>query len=59
LPSEFADAFASASSRLGRLGSRILYFPIVSSTNDIAAIVALQPHGEGAVIDAEDRVVTS
>jgi BirA family biotin operon repressor/biotin-[acetyl-CoA-carboxylase] ligase len=53
LPTEFADAFASASSRLGRLGSPILYFPAVGSTNDIAATLAMRSPGEGAVVIAD------
>jgi BirA family transcriptional regulator, biotin operon repressor / biotin---[acetyl-CoA-carboxylase] ligase len=55
LPEDLATAFASARSRLGRLGSRIIYFPVTGSTNDVAATLASNLRGasEGAVVIAE------
>ena len=55
MPEEFAKALASAGSRLGRLGSRILYFPIIGSTNDVAATLAIHGSGEGAVVIADTQ----
>jgi BirA family biotin operon repressor/biotin-[acetyl-CoA-carboxylase] ligase len=55
LPEELAQALASARPRLGRLGSRIVYFKVTGSTNDVAAALAdnLQGASEGAVVIAD------
>jgi BirA family transcriptional regulator, biotin operon repressor / biotin---[acetyl-CoA-carboxylase] ligase len=53
LPTDLADAFASASERLGRLASSVLYFPLVRSTNDVAAMLAAGRQAEGAVVIAD------
>jgi BirA family biotin operon repressor/biotin-[acetyl-CoA-carboxylase] ligase len=53
LPADFADALASARPRLGRLGSSITYFPVVGSTNDVAATLALRGASEGAIVIAD------
>jgi BirA family biotin operon repressor/biotin-[acetyl-CoA-carboxylase] ligase len=55
LPDDFAEAFASARSRLGRLGSSITYFPVIGSTNDVAATWAIHKANEGAVIVADSQ----
>ena len=53
MPDDFAEAFASGRSRLGRLGSRILYFPVIGSTNDVAATLAIHGSSEGTVVIAD------
>lgn len=57
LPPDFAAALRDARSagRLGRLGSRLLYFPLVGSTNDVALTLASAEDGphEGAVVIAD------
>jgi BirA family biotin operon repressor/biotin-[acetyl-CoA-carboxylase] ligase len=52
LPDDFAAAFAWAGPRLGRLGSRILYFPAIGSTNDVAATLTRHEPSEGAIVIA-------
>jgi BirA family biotin operon repressor/biotin-[acetyl-CoA-carboxylase] ligase len=58
LPPEFADALARV--RLGRLGSSVLFFPAIGSTNDLAAAFAQRWSGtddrdrlEGLVVVAD------
>jgi BirA family transcriptional regulator, biotin operon repressor / biotin---[acetyl-CoA-carboxylase] ligase len=53
LPDDFAAAMASAGSSLGCLGSRIVYFPAIGSTNDVAAMLAGHGPSEGAVVIAD------
>jgi BirA family transcriptional regulator, biotin operon repressor / biotin---[acetyl-CoA-carboxylase] ligase len=53
LPPEFADALDRARDRLGRLGSSIFYFPTIGSTNDVAASIATDGAGEGAIVIAD------
>ena len=57
MPEELATALASARPRLGLLGSRVLYFPVTGSTNDVAATLAasLKAASEGAVVIAETQ----
>jgi len=57
LPAELADALAAARPRLGRLGSRIMYFPVIGSTNDVAAALANNRTAatEGAVVIADSQ----
>jgi len=57
LPDELAAALASARPRLGRLGSRIVYFPVTGSTNDAAAAIANNrtAASEGAVVVADSQ----
>lgn len=66
LPPEFADAIARARPRLGRLGSTILFFPTLGSTNDAAAshiadrspVVGAdlgRPCAEGLVVVADEQ----
>ena len=49
LPEDLAAAVAAARRRLGRLGSPLLFFPTIGSTNDAAAAIA----AEGAVVVAD------
>src|SRR5258706_12749401 len=55
LPADLAGALDDARPRLGRLASRVLYFPTVGSTNDVA--IALMAHGdcEGAGVLADEQ----
>jgi BirA family biotin operon repressor/biotin-[acetyl-CoA-carboxylase] ligase len=55
LPEELVRALAAARPRLGRLGSRIVYFPVTGSTNHVAATLADGSQGasEGAVVIAD------
>ena len=57
LPADFADALASARAghRLGRLGSHVLYFSSIGSTNDVAITLATSGHHEGGVVIAETQ----
>lgn len=54
LPPEFADALALVGARLAPLGSRILYFRSVGSTNDVAGRYATAAH-EGLVVVADEQ----
>ena len=53
MPEDFAGAIAAARPRLGRLGASITYFPVIGSTNDVAATLAFHHAGEGAVVVAD------
>jgi len=53
LPADFAEAFARAGGRFGRLGSPILFFSTLGSTNDVALALAATGDGEGAVVIAD------
>ena len=53
LPPDLAEALAAAGARLGGLGQRVLYFPIVDSTNSVASAIAGAGDGGGAVIIAD------
>jgi BirA family biotin operon repressor/biotin-[acetyl-CoA-carboxylase] ligase len=50
-----ADALAGARPRLGRLGSSIIYFPSIGSTNDAAATLAGHGPCEGAIVIADQQ----
>jgi BirA family biotin operon repressor/biotin-[acetyl-CoA-carboxylase] ligase len=52
LPDEFAEAFANARPRLEEFSQGILYFPTIGSTNDVAAAIAANGEGHGAVVVA-------
>jgi len=43
----------SAGARLGRLSGSIIYFPLIGSTNDVAATLAIHSPDEGAVVLAD------
>jgi BirA family biotin operon repressor/biotin-[acetyl-CoA-carboxylase] ligase len=51
LPDDLAEAIARV--RLGRLGSLILYFSTIGSTNDVAATLAAGGEHEGAIVLAD------
>lgn len=53
LPVEIAEALDRARPRLGRLGTRLLYFPTIGSTNDAASSLAARPDAEGVVVIAD------
>jgi BirA family biotin operon repressor/biotin-[acetyl-CoA-carboxylase] ligase len=53
LPSEFADPVGRAGARLDRFGNHILWYAEVSSTNDVAAVLAERGIEEGAVVIAD------
>lgn len=52
LPAEFAEPLARAGDRLGPFGRRVLWYPDVSSTNDLAASLAERGAPEGCVVIA-------
>jgi BirA family biotin operon repressor/biotin-[acetyl-CoA-carboxylase] ligase len=53
LPADLAEALEHARPRLGRLGSRILFFSTIGSTNDVASLLAAGSNSEGAVVIAD------
>ena len=53
LPGDLADALSEVRPRLGRLGTRILFFSTTGSTNDVASTLAVSPQGEGTVVIAD------
>jgi len=53
LPREFAEALESSRHRLGRLGSPVVFFSTIESTNDIASASARAGDCEGAVVIAD------
>lgn len=55
LPPDFAEALERARPRLGPLGSPILFFSTVGSTNDVAAALAADGGREGAVVVADTQ----
>jgi len=52
LPDEFVEALASASHRLGPFAGEILWCPSVTSTNDVAGVLAERGAPEGCVVVA-------
>jgi BirA family transcriptional regulator, biotin operon repressor / biotin---[acetyl-CoA-carboxylase] ligase len=52
-PGDFAEAFAAARPRFGRLGSQTQFFQTIHSTNDVASAIASRPGAEGAVVIAD------
>jgi BirA family transcriptional regulator, biotin operon repressor / biotin---[acetyl-CoA-carboxylase] ligase len=53
LPDDLADALARAASRLAPFGRRVLWFPTIGSTNDVAASLADAGEPEGTVVVAD------
>jgi BirA family biotin operon repressor/biotin-[acetyl-CoA-carboxylase] ligase len=53
LPEEFANAMALVRGRLGVFAHRILWYPEVGSTNDIASALAERNEDEGLVVIAD------
>ncbi len=52
LPHEFAEALAAAAGRLGLFTRDILWYPAISSTNDVANVLAERGAPEGTVVVA-------
>lgn len=50
LPFEFAEPLALVADRLGCFAGNILWYSEVTSTNDVAAVLAEQRPGEGSVV---------
>jgi BirA family transcriptional regulator, biotin operon repressor / biotin---[acetyl-CoA-carboxylase] ligase len=55
LPREFAEALESSRNRLGRLGSPVVFFSTIGSTNDVASAMAASGDREGAVVIADEQ----
>jgi BirA family biotin operon repressor/biotin-[acetyl-CoA-carboxylase] ligase len=55
LPAELADALDAVRHRLGLLGSRVLYFRSIGSTNDVATALAAAGAAEGFVVVAAQQ----
>jgi BirA family biotin operon repressor/biotin-[acetyl-CoA-carboxylase] ligase len=55
LPREFAEALESSRHRLGGLGSPVVFFSTIESTNDIASAIARAGDCEGAVVIADGQ----
>jgi BirA family biotin operon repressor/biotin-[acetyl-CoA-carboxylase] ligase len=55
LPQDLADALARVHQRLDGLGSTILYFPTIGSTNDVALALAAQGDRDGAIVIADEQ----
>jgi BirA family biotin operon repressor/biotin-[acetyl-CoA-carboxylase] ligase len=53
LPADFAEALRRAGPRLRRLGTPLLFFSSVGSTNDVAGVLAATGNSEGAVVIAD------
>jgi BirA family transcriptional regulator, biotin operon repressor / biotin---[acetyl-CoA-carboxylase] ligase len=53
LPRELADPLARLSPRLRQIGHEVRWFPEVTSTNDVAALLADQGAPEGCVVVAD------
>jgi len=54
LPADFADAFARVADRIEGLGSTILFFHTIPSTNDVALALASRCD-EGTVVIADEQ----
>jgi len=55
IPSDISDALARIAARLDRIGSRVVYFPCIGSTNDVAQALASSGGPEGAVVMADEQ----
>jgi len=55
LPREFAEALEGSRHRLGRLGSHVIFFSTIGSTNDVASTMAASGEREGAVVIADEQ----
>src|SRR2546428_422388 len=55
LPADFAEAFDRVRGRLHGIGSTILFFPTISSTNDVALKLAARGDHHGAVVIADGQ----
>ena len=55
LPREFAESLENSRNRLGRLGSPVVFFSTIESTNDVASAIAASGDCEGAVVIADEQ----
>jgi BirA family biotin operon repressor/biotin-[acetyl-CoA-carboxylase] ligase len=55
LPADIERALAACAARRGRLGQPCLYFPVLGSTNDVAAHLAQESGAEGTVVLADEQ----
>jgi BirA family transcriptional regulator, biotin operon repressor / biotin---[acetyl-CoA-carboxylase] ligase len=53
LPEEFANAWELAGARLGIFAGRVLWYPELGSTNDVAGVLAERDAAEGLVVIAD------
>ena len=53
-PPEFLEAFARVKPRLRHVGTRLVFFATVGSTNDVAIALASDGEAIGAVVDIVD-----
>jgi BirA family biotin operon repressor/biotin-[acetyl-CoA-carboxylase] ligase len=55
-PSDIADALARAADRLGPVAGRLLWYPEITSTNDVAASFADRGADEGPIVAADAQM---
>ena len=55
LPDEFAEPLKRAADRIGSLVTRVLWYPVITSTNDMAAALAESGAEEGVVVAADGQ----
>jgi BirA family biotin operon repressor/biotin-[acetyl-CoA-carboxylase] ligase len=55
LPADLAVALEGAAGGLDRVGSSILFFPSIGSTNDVALQLATRSDGDGAIVIADEQ----
>ena len=55
VPTDFAEAIRRVSGQLGRLGSSVLFFSTIGSTNDVASALAVSGDREGAIVIADTQ----
>src|SRR3989442_2727789 len=55
LPREFAESLENSRNRLGRLGSPVVFFSTIESTNDVASAIAASGDCESAVVIADEQ----
>ena len=55
LPADIAEALALSRERRGRFGAPLFYFPVIGSTNDVAARLAEGGAPEGTTVAAESQ----
>lgn len=55
LPADIAEAIDGVRGRLDRIASRVIFFPSIGSTNDVAARLAGEADAEGTVVIADQQ----
>jgi BirA family transcriptional regulator, biotin operon repressor / biotin---[acetyl-CoA-carboxylase] ligase len=55
LPADLAAAFATHADRLRPFGTRVLFYPVVTSTSDVAAALASGGAADGTVVLADEQ----